>query len=45
MEVKPYPQIIALIILFILTIATIMLGYIHGHMSISSVYHSLTNFT
>ena len=42
---KPIPNVIMLGVLFLLTIATIIAGYFHGHMNIQAVYHSLTNFT
>ena len=41
----PVPNIIMLVIMFILTLVTIYAGYVHGGMSITKVYHSLTNFT
>jgi len=41
----PIPNIIMLVIMFILTLVTIYAGYVHGGMSIAKVYHSLTNFT
>ena len=41
----PVPNIIMLVIMFILTLVTIYAGYVHGGMSIAKVYHSLTNFT
>ena len=44
-EDKPYPQVIALIVVFLATIGVIFLGYKHGHMSVAAVYKSLTNFT
>ena len=44
-EDKPYPQVIALIVVFLATIGVIFLGYKHGHMSVAAVYKSLTSFT
>ena len=45
MNEKPYPQVIALIVVFLATIGVIFLGYKHGHMSVAAVYKSLTSFT
>ena len=40
----PIPNVIALGVLLLLTLATIYAGYIHGNMHINAVYHSLTAF-
>jgi len=45
MEKKPVANVASLILFFVSTLGIIYAGYIHGKMSISSVYHSLTNFT
>ena len=39
------PLVLSLVACFLFGIAIIVAGYIHGHMSIQNVYHSLTNFT
>ena len=36
---------LAFLAVIISTLSVIFAGYVHGHMSIKAVYHSLTNFT
>ena len=38
------PLILSLLACIAFALLIITLGYFHGHMSIQSVYHSLTNF-
>ena len=38
------PLSLSIIGAFLFAIAIIIAGYIHGHMSITTVYHNLTNF-
>ncbi len=38
------PLVLSLVACFLFAIAIIYAGYIHGHMSITTVYHNLTNF-
>ena len=38
------PLSLSIIGAFLFAIAIIVGGYIHGHMSINTVYHNLTNF-
>ena len=46
MKLKPpVANVVSLALLFVLTLAIIYAGYVHGHMNLSSVYHSITNFT
>ena len=39
------PLILSLLACILFGLLIIVAGYIHGHMSIQNVYHSLTNFT
>jgi len=39
------PLILSLLACIAFGLTIIIAGYFHGHMSISNVYHSLTNFT
>ena len=39
------PLILSLLACIAFGLLIIVAGYIHGHMSIQNVYHSLTNFT
>ena len=39
------PLILSLLACIAFGLTIIVAGYFHGHMSISNVYHSLTNFT
>jgi hypothetical protein len=41
MEKKPIPNVVGLVLLFLSTLAIIYLGYVQGHMSISTVYKNL----
>jgi len=46
-QTKPNPTIplvLSLVACFLFAILIITLGYFHGHMSITTVYHNLTNF-
>lgn len=46
MELKPpVANVVGLVLLGILTLAIIYAGYVHGHMNLPAVYHSITNFT
>ena len=38
------PLSLSIIGAFLFAIAIIIAGYFHGHMSINTVYHNLTNF-
>ena len=38
------PLVLSLVVCFLFAIAIIVGGYFHGHMSITTVYHNLTNF-
>jgi len=41
MDKKPLPNVVALLLIFLSTLAIIYLGYVQGHMSISTVYKNL----
>ena len=38
------PLVLSLVACFLFGISIIVAGYFHGHMSITTVYHNLTNF-